>query len=92
MLTKNRKHLFVHKEFKQEEIDKLIRLGNSSTRKIHLDRDTMEICYRNWMSRRIFMGKPLITRLQEVVKEEKEARKRSSKLVRSCSLNFKNNF
>jgi hypothetical protein len=81
MLTKNRKHLFVHKEFKQEEIDELVRLGNSSSRKLNLDKDTMEICYRNWMSRRMFVGKPLITRLQEVVKEEKDVRRRSSKLI-----------
>jgi hypothetical protein len=87
MLTKNRKHLFVHKEFKQEEIDELVRLGNSSSRKLNLDKDTMEICYRNWMSRRMFIGKPLITRLQEVVKEEKDARRRSSKLVSSATCN-----
>eukprot|EP00029_Vermamoeba_vermiformis_P009141 TRINITY_DN4465_c0_g1_i1.p1 TRINITY_DN4465_c0_g1~~TRINITY_DN4465_c0_g1_i1.p1 ORF type:complete len:821 (+),score=162.87 TRINITY_DN4465_c0_g1_i1:605-3067(+) len=81
MLTKNKKHLFVHKEFKQEEIDDLARLGNSSSRKLNLDKETLEVCYRYWMSRRIFIGKPLITRLQEVVKGEKEARKRSTKLI-----------
>ncbi len=86
MLTKNKKHLFVHKEFKQEEIDEIARLGSSSARKINVDKETLEVCYRNWISRRIFIGKPLITRLQEVVKEEKEARKRSTKLVSSTCL------